>query len=403
MPRKNVLRAAQGSGSIRKKTTITKGKAYTYWEGRMTTGYDAGTGKQQQRYITGKTQKEVREKMQEIAVEINNGTYLEPTKLTVGQWLDTWQTTYLTGVKPRTRAAYESDIRLHIVPALGATRLDALTTHKIQGFYNDLLEGKGEKKKLSAKTIRTIHGILHQALKQAVANGLLRNNASEACTLPRIEKKEIVPLNEEEIKKFLTVIRGNRFEAIYHTTMFTGLREGEVLGLTWDCVDFEHGLLNINKQMQLHQEKGMNAYELASPKNGKRRNVAAAPAVLLCLKQHRAKQAQQKLICGSAWKNPDDLVFTDECGGHLTKSAVYREFKSIAASIGRPDLRFHDLRHTYAVAAIRSGDDIKTVQGNLGHATAAFTLDVYGHVTSEMQRESAARMERFIERVSGGE
>ena len=94
-------------------------------------------------------------------------------------------------------------------------------------------------------------------------------------------------------------------------------------------------------------------------------------------------------------------MFTDELGHHLTKASVYREFQRVAASIGRPDLRFHDLRHSYAVAAIRSGDDIKTVQGKLGHATAAFTLDVYGHVTDQMKLDSAARMEKFIEKVSG--
>ena len=101
-------------------------------------------------------------------------------------------------------------------------------------------------------------------------------------------------------------------------------------------------------------------------------------------------------------QNPEGLVFTNEFGAHLTKPTVYREYKRIVAAIGCPDARFHDLRHSYAVAAIRAGDDIKTVQGNLGHATAAFTLDVYGHVTDQMKRESADRMERFIRTVSAG-
>ena len=145
----------------------------------------------------------------------------------------------------------------------------------------------------------------------------------------------------------------------------------------------------------------MQAYQLVSPKNGKGRTVAAAPFVIGCLKQYKAQQSQWRLVAGKAWDSPDNLVFTDELGHHLTKASVYREFKRVATSIGRPDLRFHDLRHSYAVAAIRSGDDIKTVQGNLGHATAAFTLDVYGHVTDQMKLDSAARMEKFIEKVSG--
>ena len=401
MAHKNISRAAQGSGTIRKKTVVRKGRTYTFWEARLTVGYDPGTGKQIQRSFSGKTQKEVREKMQAAAVDLNNGTYLEPTRLTVGQWMNTWQTTYLNNVKPRTRIAYESDIRIHIIPSLGAVKLEALNTHTIQKFYNDLVKERDGKEGLSAKTVKNIHGVLHHALKQAVANGLIRSNPADACSLPRIEKKELKPFDEKEIGEFLKAIHGHRFEDIFKVALFTGLREGEVLGLTWDCVDFKHGTLKINKQLQLHQEKGMDAYTLASPKNGKSRIVAAAPTVMECLRQHKISQSICKLAVGSEWKNQDDLVFTDEFGGHLTKATVYRSFKSVAKTIGRPDARFHDLRHSYAVAAIRSGDDIKTVQSNLGHATAAFTLDVYGHVTDQMKQDSAARMEKFIEKVSG--
>ncbi len=156
------------------------------------------------------------------------------------------------------------------------------------------------------------------------------------------------------------------------------------------------------KQMQLHQDKGSKGYELVSPKNGRSRTIAAAQTVLTRLQQQRRWQMQQKLLLGSDWQNSEGLVFTNEFGTHLTKSTVYREYKRIVAAIGCPNARFRDLRHSYAVAAIRAGDDIKTVQGNLGHATAAFTLDVYGHVTDQMKRESADRMERFIQSISAG-
>ena len=178
------------------------------------------------------------------------------------------------------------------------------------------------------------------------------------------------------------------------------MREGEVMGLTWDCVDFENGILTVNKQMQLHQESGMVAYQLVPTKNSKARTITAAPFVMAQLKQHKVTQAKQRLLAGELWHR-SDLVFTDALGNHLTKPTLYRAFKKAAANIGRPDARFHDLRHSYAVAAIRSGDDIKTVQGNLGHATAAFTLDVYGHVTDQMKQDSANRMEAFIKSVSG--
>lgn len=138
MPRKSNSRAAQGAGTIRKKTVTRKGTAYTYWEVRTTTGYDSGTGRQIQRSFSGKTQKDVREKMQAIAIELNNGTYKEPLKMTVGEWLDIWAKDYLNNVKPRTREIYAASIRNHLEPALGTIRLEALDTPTIQAFYNGL-------------------------------------------------------------------------------------------------------------------------------------------------------------------------------------------------------------------------------------------------------------------------
>ena len=396
MPRKTT-RAAQGSGTIRKKTVMRNGQPYTYWEARVTVGHDPGTGRQIQRSFSGKTQKEVREKLQAAAVALTDGTYTAPQKITVGEWLDTWTSTYLGSVKPFTVVSYKGQIKNHIKPALGAIKLEALNAHTIQQFYNDLGKPRGEKPGLSTKSIKNVHGILHKALQQAVAIGYLRYNPSDACTLPRIEKKEIKPLDEAQIVDFLNAIKGHRYETLFTVTLFTGMREGEVLGLTWDCVDFDRGTLLINKQLQ--REKKKNAqYILPTTKNGRARRISPAPWVMDLLKRHKIQQTERRLKAGPLWES-SDFVFTDELGRHLVEYLVYRDFKKVAAAIGRPDARFHDLRHSYAVAAIRSGDDIKTVQGNLGHATAAFTLDVYGHVTDQMKQESAQRMEGYIKSV----
>ena len=195
----------------------------------------------------------------------------------------------------------------------------------------------------------------------------------------------------------MKAIQGHRYEMLYTVTLFTGMREGEALGLMWECVDFKKGTILINKQMQREKKKN-GQYLLVPTKNGKSRTITPAPWVLKLLRTQRAKQAEQQLRAGPIWED-SGLVFTNELGHHLAIHTVYKDFKQIAASIGCPDARFHDLRHSYAVAAIRSGDDIKTVQDNLGHATAAFTLDVYGHVTDQMKRESAARMESYIKDV----
>ena len=399
MSKKGNSRSAHGSAKPHKKTVMKNGKLYTYWERRVTTGYDPGTGRQIQKSFTGKTQKEVLKKMQAIQVEVNNGTYREPCKMTVGEWLDIWQYDYLGGVKPFTVLKYAQYIRNQIIPALGAIKLEALNTPSIQRFYNSLGKPKGDKPGLSAKTIKGIHGVLHKSLSQAVAIGYLRFNPTDACKLPRMERKEIKPLDEKEISAFMNAAQGNRYEAILLVTLFTGLRRGEVCGLTWDCIDFKCGTILVNKQLQNIPGKP-GEYHLVSSKNGRDRTITAAPFVMDVLKRHKAQQAKEQLKAGPLWQN-NGFVFCNEMGERVSPHTVYDNFKKIAASIGRPDARLHDLRHSYAVAAFQAGDDPKTVQANLGHATATFTLDVYGHVTEKMKKDSANRMESFIQGISG--
>ena len=392
-------KAASGTGTIRKKTVTRSGKEYTYWEARYTAGRDPGTGKQIQRSITGKTQKEVAQKLKAATASIDQGTYTAPSKMTVGDWLDIWSSDYLGGVKPYTLRSYTNQIRNHIKPALGAVKLEALDAHTIQAFYNGLGVGHEGRPGLSPASVKTVHGVLHQALKQAMINGYIRFNPAEACKLPRIERKEIVPLNEKQSTAFLNAVKGHPFEMLYTLDLFTGMRRGEILGLTWDCVDFKKGTIRIEKQLQREKKKG-GVYIFAPLKNDRTRMITPAPFVMKLLKAHRGKQTEQRLKAGELWED-SGLVFTDGMGHHLNGETVYKNFKRIVADLGIPSARLHDLRHTYAVASIRSGDDVKTIQQNLGHATAAFTLDVYGHVTDQMKQASAARMEKFIQSVSG--
>ena len=389
MPRKNT-RAAAGAGNIRQRPD---GR----WEARFTVGRDPGTGKQIQRSVYGATQKEVRQKLAQITAAIDNGTYTAPSKMTVGQWLDIWTAEYLNHVRPRTVEAYQCQIKNHIRPALGAIRLEELNAHTVQSFYNGLGKPQGDKPGLSAKSIKNIHGILHKAIQQAVTVGYLKFNPADACTLPRVERKELKPLDEDATARFIEAVKGHRYETVFLVTLFTGMREGEVLGLTWDCVDFDRGTVTINKQLQ-KTTGGGSVYILSPTKNGRGRVIAPAPFVMGLLREQQRRQTEWRLKAGPAWED-SGLVFTNEAGGHLSHHTVYHNFKLVVASIGMPEVRFHDLRHSFAAASIRSGDDIKTVQGNLGHATAAFTLDVYGHVTEQMKQASAQRMEGYIKRV----
>lgn len=392
-------RAASGTGTIRKITVNQNGKNYTYWQARCTTGYDPGTGKQLQRTITGKTQKEVSLRLRELTSDLDHGTYLEPNKLTVRSWLTTWQEEYLQNVKPSTAYKYKVDIENYIIPRLGATKLEDLATPMIQHFYNDLLHPKKPGvKPLTAKTVRCVHGIFHSALSKAVQLGYIRMNPTDACELPRVVKKEIVPLEDDQIAAFLKAIVGHPHEYLYKIALFTGMREGEVLGLTWDCIDFRRGRLVVRRQLVRDRQKG-GEYHFSTPKNGKIRVIVLAPTVVQLFREQQKRQTLMMMDAGKKWVD-NNLIFSNQTGGYLSYRTVYDCFKRVMTKLGLPETRFHDLRHTYAVAAIKSGDVIKTVQENLGHATAAFTLDVYGHVTNQMKEASASRMELFISAVS---
>lgn len=387
-PRK---KSASGMGSIRKITKSAKGKTYTYYEARYTLGYDPGTGKQIQRSITGKTQKEVSQKLKTITVSIDNGTYKEPCKMSVGEWLEIWITEYLSHVKPLTEQTYSEQVKRHIKPALGAAKLESLDGHMIQHFYNAL-----SKKGLSPKTIKNIHGVLHSALEQAIKNGYISTNPSEACKLPRIIKPEIKPLEPNEITALLREAKHDTYNNIFIVALFTGMRQGELLGLTWDCIDFKNKTISIKKQLQSKDGR----YFLETPKNGKGRLIFPAPIVMEALYHEQTQQNQRKLEAGMLWNNTEDLVFTDALGKNLVRRTVVKHFKAVIQRAGiESNARFHDLRHSFAVTSLSAGDDIKTVQANLGHATAQFTLDVYGHVTQKMREDSANRMQRFYEQL----
>lgn len=380
-------RAAQGAGTIRKKTVTRKGKEYTYWEARITVGRDPGTGKQIQRSFSGKTQKEVREKMQAAAVEVNAGTYVPPAKMTVGQWLDIWTGEYLGSVKPRTVTLYKSNVKNHIKPALGSVSLTALRPHAVQTFINGL-DG------LSPGSVRFIYKILHIALETAVKLEYIPKNPANYCSLPKEKKNDVQPLDDEQVAALLTAARGTDIENVIMVSLFAGLRISEVLGLTWDCVDLDNGIIIISKQLNDNRNRKHDFF--GTTKSGLSRTVKAAPTVLNALKDQRIRQNKQRLKAGALWNNEYNLVFTQGNGKFMRQDTVTGKFRNLLSNIGITGFRFHDLRHTYAVNSIRAGDDIKSLQGNLGHASAAFTLDKYGHFTERMKQDSASRMEAFI-------
>ena len=393
MPRK---KSAQGTGTIRKRKD---GR----WEARYTTGFDLTTGKQIQKSIYGKTQKDVREKLTQITTELDNRSYIEPSKMTLEAWVTIWLEYYMFDKKWSTIKHYKAQVKAHILPALGRVPLSQLDPHRIQSFYNALLRGTGGKKPLTPKSIRNVHGILSKCLSIAVKLEYLRRNPAEMVTLPRVERKEIQPLNDAQVGALVAAVGNDGYGTLIKVVLFTGLRLAEAIGLTWDCVDFEKRRLIINKQLQ-QRPLSEGGFTFTPLKNDRPRIIVPAPFVLDLLKSWRQYQAAERLKAGwewQGWKNEKEwqtaFVFTSALGTHLYPQTTYLHFKKFAAQIGAPNARVHDLRHTYAVLSLQNGDDIKTVQGNLGHATAAFTLDVYGHVSDRMKEDSANRMQRYIE------
>lgn len=393
MPRKST-RNAQGGGTIRQRPD---GR----WEGRITTGRDPGTGKQIQRSVYGSTQKEVRQKLVSAVAALDSGDYFEPSKMTLGRWVEIWLGEYTGDKKYLTVKHYKAQCKTHIVPGLGSVKLSELTTPQIQAFYNGL-----QRSGLAAKSVRNIHGILTKCLSTAVQVGYLRNNPASMVTLPKVVKRDIKPLTDEQVKAFLKVSAGDEYEILLQVILFTGLRESEAIGLTWDCIDFKAGAVSVCKQLQ-KRPLSDGGFTFAPLKNDKTRIIKPAAFVMALLDRRWKEQAAQRLRAGEVWQGWQSaeerktaLVFTTAIGTNLSPQTVYNHYKKLATQIGAPDSRVHDLRHTFAVLSLQNGDSVKTVQGNLGHATAAFTLDVYGHVSEKMKGDSAARMEGYIRGIA---
>ncbi len=401
MPRNENIRKRAPAGMCvpHKKTKIVNGKEYTYYEVKCTVGYDPVTGKQIQRTITGKTQKEAIQKYKKIQAEVESRTYCSPCKYTVAEWLETWLTVYCKSIKTRTLFSYRENCEVHIIPALGDRKLKDLTYEEVQLFYNGLKNARTGAD-LSPKTIKNIHGTLHRALERAKSLGYIPRNPADAehIELPRIEKTEIVPFEEEEISRLIVELENNPYRNVLLVTLFCGFREGESLGLSWDCIDWKNRTIRIKQQLQ--KNRFTKQYEIISPKGNRARTVSPPDFVFDLLTEQRKLQEKIKKDAGPLWNNPWNLVYTRGDGSNLCPQTVYTNYKRRVKAIGCDDKRIHDLRHTFAVGGLQEGVDIKSIQADLGHFTAAFTVDTYAHITDGMREENRARRNAYVEKVT---
>lgn len=376
-------KAANKAGTI-------KHRADGRWEGQVVTGRDPATGKLKRKSIYAKTQKDLREKMTELTAKLDSGCYVEASKMTLEQWLSVWLETYTAHLAPRTLQQYRGYINGRIVPVLGKVKLSKLDKAMIQSFYNTL------SKEVAPKTVGNIHGILHGALRQAVDNELIPKNPAERLRLPKIKKPELKPFSDTEIANFLHESKGTEFEYLFQFALFTGMRMGEIRGLTWDRVDFENQTIVIDRQLQPIEK----VQQFIPPKHGKSRVIFPPASIIQLLHRQHILQMEWKMQAGELWED-NGFVFSNEVGRYVLSDHVYKSFKKIASNIGRPDARPHDLRHTYACNALKAGIDPKTLSESLGHHSVAFTLDVYAFALDEMKKAGADKMEQFIQGFVG--
>ncbi len=338
--------------------------------------------------IYAKTRKEAAEKLTKAMADRNGGLVFDAENQTVRAYLERWLNNSVKGsVKPITFENYERLVRNHLVPALGRMKLKALSPTHVQGFYQERLDAG-----LSPASVRYMHAILHRALKQALRWGLVTRNVCGAVDPPKPQPEEICPLDAVQAKALLSAAYGDRFEALYVLAITAGLRIGELLGLKWEDIDLERGMLHVRRTLSAAKS----GPTFTTPKNGKGRSIKLTARAVDALKRHRAVQNAERLRQGADWRD-SGLVFCTGIGTPIrSRNFASRVFKPLLKRAGLPDICFHDLRHTCATLLLSRGHHPKLVQELLGHASVALTLDRYSHVLPGMSDQTAAAMESAL-------
>lgn len=378
-------RRPSGDGMVRKRED---GR----WEGRIVVGHKEN-GNPIFRYIYADTQKELTAKLRQ-SIEAYQGVELtEESRMTLGQWLEQWLKNIAPTIRPSTLNRYEGTVRNHIVPYIGDKPITQITEKDIQKLYDTLAHhgNRNTGERLASGTIRGIHAMFHEAMGAAQQAGLIPQNPTEDIDAPKFSCKGKKVLTDEQLEKFMeTIQRDSVWCDFFYTELTTGLRRGEICGLKWEEFDEVHGTLKIRRT--IHEEKGgkLTAWDTKTAAGTRTIHLSPSTAALL---RGRKKTALTEWIFPHPWK-PEQPT---------RPSAAYERMKVLLKEAGLPDLRFHDLRHTFATHALTSGVDVKTLSGILGHTRAAFTLDTYTHTTGDMQKRAAEIVEAFFVDIFGEE
>jgi integrase len=328
----------------------------------------------------GKKQSEVIAKLNEAATDLRRGMLAVGSNTTLQEYLENWlENIHKPTIRLSTYLNYRKLLKNYLVPGLGKVKIHRLTPQQVQGFYSQKMsEG------LAPKTVNNIHGVLHKALDNAVKWNILPRNVCDAVTPPRIPRKEKNVLTKQQAHTLLEEVRAHRLEALLTLAITTGMREGELLALHWQDINFEDCSLQVKRAVSYLKGYG---YVESEPKTAKGRRMIKLPVFVVdILIRHRAQQEKQRREVSSAWIEKD-LVFTNTQGYYFSASTLRKVFRRFLVSIGLPHMRFHDLRHSAATILLAMKVHPKVVQEILGHSQIAMTLDVYSHALPSMQED----------------
>lgn len=365
-----------GMGSIRQRP-----------DGRFEARYTGADGKQHS--LFARTATEAARRLRAATASVDSGDWLQPNRITVGEWMDVWLRDYCSHVRPGTLRGYTSRIA-RIKNAVGHIRLAALNPAHVRRVLAD-----AQRDGLAPGTVNNIRIVLATALNRAVDARLIRENPAASVRLPKAQPmREMHIIDRPQIPAFLTAARETNYANELIFLLLTGLRLGELLGLAWSCVDLDAAEITVSRQLVLRGHE----YVIADTKTAARK-IRIVPEAAAILRAQRARQAEQRIAAGHLWQTGapnDDLVFRTPQGRHLLFTTIGKYTRAVGEAIGVPGLHPHDLRHSYAVAALRSGMDVKTVQNNLGHASAAMTLDVYARYTEDAGAAAARLLSAYF-------
>jgi integrase len=350
------------------------------------------TGIRHRRVVSGKTQADVRRKLGALRADLDRG--IAPVRTdTVAGYFTGWLEREKQRISPATWRGRELHVRGYIVPALGTLPLSKLTPAHVEKMTAELV-ASGR----SPRTAAHARVTLRRGLSDAVRDGLVHRNVAALARPPRVPRRTIEPgrdyLDASQLRRLLAVAAEFRIGVLVTVAATTGLRQGELIGLSWDDIDWSAGTLTVRRSMA---RAWGNTFELSPPKTGRsRRTVNLASVTGDALRREQREQDTAREAAGTAWQDTDRLVFTDAIGRPLYATAVHRAFHELLRAAGLPRIPFHGLRHSTATALLSAGVPLRVVSDLLGHSGIAITADYYAHVESDLRREAADAMDRAL-------